>query len=81
MNSLTCGSERILRVSGKTSDLCSVVADHLETEGDGYVPDCIGTYGDYIEFQVCCDCGQMHTKDGVTFKVSDATLREQIAGM
>lgn len=52
-----CGSERILQVSGKTSDLCFVAMG--ERSHDGYVPyDLNIGSGDYLEFHLCLDCGQ-----------------------
>lgn len=53
-----CESERILRVSGKCSDLVSVEMD--DREYGGYVPEDVGIGGgDYIEFSYCLDCGQI----------------------
>ena len=55
-----CGSDRILEVSAKCSDCCC-----YRTAGgkwvDGYVPSNkgIGPGGDYVEFELCMDCGQM----------------------
>lgn len=53
-----CGSDRVANFSGKTSDLCSwgigTAAKH------GYVPGDMGVgSGDYLEFDVCLQCGQM----------------------
>jgi hypothetical protein len=53
-----CKSERILSVSGKCSDIGSVSIGSQKKEG--YVPYDMGIGGgDYIEFNVCLDCGQM----------------------
>lgn len=62
-----CNSERILVVSGKTSDLCwASIHSH---EHDGYVPGDIGLSGtdeeqainggDYLAFDLCLACGQV----------------------
>lgn len=58
MAACKCGSNRILRVSGKTSDMCW--AKYGDKEHDGYVPDGLNIgSGDYLQFKVCLDCGQM----------------------
>jgi len=56
-----CGKDRVLEINGKTSDMC--FARLGEEERDGYVPygKNIGG-GDYLEFEVCLDCGQMQGK-------------------
>jgi hypothetical protein len=53
-----CKSERIVNISGKVSDLCFArIGDH---EHDGYVPDDLGVGGgDYLDFGLCLDCGQL----------------------
>jgi hypothetical protein len=52
----TCGSDRIVSICGKTSDLCTV--DFKGIEHDGYVPSDIGIgSSDYIEFDYCLCCG------------------------
>lgn len=60
-----CKSDRIIYVSGKCSDLCSV--DYKDRHGDGYVPAGIGlhdegAYGDYVIVEYCLDCGQLQGK-------------------
>jgi hypothetical protein len=60
-----CKSDRILEVCGKTSDMCFV--RFKDTEQSDYVPDGLGicgpdSYGDYIEFDVCLECGQVQGK-------------------
>ena len=53
-----CGSDRIMMVSGKTSDC--FYGDYNGYEIDGYVPDDIGIGGnDYIDFNYCMNCGQI----------------------
>ena len=60
-----CQSDRVLRVSGKTSDMFSASGDGVDY--DGYVPTNIGIagpndYGDYINFVYCLDCGKIQGK-------------------
>jgi len=56
-----CNSERVLGVSGKTSDMCSMRLG--ATRHSDYV-----TYdlnlggGDYLEFDLCLECGQLQGK-------------------
>jgi hypothetical protein len=53
-----CKSEKILRFSGKVSDLFNW--DLPDREGDGYVPKGIGLGGgDYVKGDLCLDCGQL----------------------
>ena len=61
-----CKSKRILSVNAKCSDLCWVRYPSGKEE-DGYVPDIpnISTPeggGDYVEFDLCLDCGQIQGK-------------------
>ena len=50
--------ERIMSVSAKCSDMCSLEINGLEKHD--YVPDYIGIGGgDYVEFDYCLDCGQI----------------------
>lgn len=56
-----CSSARVLSATGKCSDMFGVNINGVEIEG--YVPDGLNIGGgDYIEFNVCLDCGQMHGK-------------------
>jgi hypothetical protein len=67
----SCSSDRILTVSGKCSDLCFVTFGELEH--DGYVPDNLGIGGgDYLEFNLCMDCGKVQDK----FPILDVNLTE-----
>ena len=53
-----CGSDRILFVSGKVSDMCFM--QQGEVEHNGYVVSGLRVgCGDYLEFDVCLDCGQL----------------------
>lgn len=53
------GVARLVQVSAKCSDLFHSVSGKTHKEYEGYVPDWIGSYGDYVEFTVCRHCGQM----------------------
>ncbi len=54
-----CKCERIISVSGKTSDLCHVTLPD-GSEEDGYVPENLNIGGgDYLEFDYCADCGKI----------------------
>ena len=73
--SCECGSDRIMFVNGKTSDMCQCV--YQDINKDGYVPSGLpfsDKYGDYIEFDLCLECGRMQGK----FPVSDAKVKKAI---
>ncbi len=56
----SCGGQaKLYRISAKCSDLYSHT--HLKSgkEYDGYVPDWIGEFGDYVNFTICRHCGQV----------------------
>jgi hypothetical protein len=56
-----CNSERILQAGGKCSDMFSAVIGN--NEYSGYVPSDLGIGGgDYVEINVCLDCGQLQGK-------------------
>lgn len=66
-----CGSERIVSVNSKCSDLCFV--SYKGMEHNGYVPYDLGIGGgDYVEFDYCFDCGQIQGQ----FPISDITLEQ-----
>lgn len=53
-----CGSDRILGVGAKCSDMCTV--DFNGVDQSDYVPRDIGLGGgDYLEFDVCLECGKV----------------------
>jgi len=54
-----CGSNRIAGIHGKCSDLGSVSIPHLDFEHQGYQMDLGVGSGDYIDFELCLDCGQV----------------------
>lgn len=56
------GTKKLYSISAKYSDLYSHV--HLgstaeSAQYEGYVPDWIGEYGDYVQFTICRHCGQV----------------------
>ncbi len=55
-----CGSDRILEVSAKCSDMCCYRTGSGKWV-DGYVPlnKGLGDDSDYVEIAFCMDCGQM----------------------
>jgi hypothetical protein len=58
MSCQLCKSNRVINVNAKCSDCCSVQLGNSEV--DGYVPKDLGIGGgDYIEFSLCLQCGQL----------------------
>lgn len=54
-----CNCERLMSVSGKTSDMCFIRFPSGRTH-EGYPPCDVGIGGgDYIEFELCMDCGKI----------------------
>jgi hypothetical protein len=52
------GTKKLYQVSAKCSD--KYYHNHIDgKEYDGYVPDWIGEYGDYVSFTICRHCGQV----------------------
>jgi hypothetical protein len=71
MMTCKCGSSRILSVSGKVSDMCDIRIGN--NSRDGYVPGGLNIgSGDYLEFDLCLDCGQ---HQGV-FPVTEKAVNE-----
>ena len=71
MKCKNCNSNRIMKISGKTSDCFS-----LEYNGksyDGYVPihTGIGNSVDYIDMSYCLDCGTIQSDD---FPISEKLI-------
>jgi len=69
-----CGSERIMDVNGKTSDLCTCT--YKDQERNDYVPLNIGLGDDedYIRFNFCLECGRIQDK----FPISDAQIKKAL---
>ena len=58
MSCNNCGSNRIVFINAKCSDLCT--AQYNDFESNGYVPEGIGIGGgDYIDFEYCIQCGKI----------------------
>lgn len=76
-----CGSDRIIEVGGKTSDMCGASfsnGDDVDVSNHGYVPRELGIGGgDYLEFDVCADCGKIQNWQ----KLDDETIIEAIKSM
>jgi hypothetical protein len=67
---IRCQSDRILSLSGKTSD--SYSHTYKGKYYDGYVPNGIGIGGgDEIEFMYCLKCGQIQDKFPINDKDYD----------
>lgn len=59
-NCQRCGGKaKMTWVQAKCSDLYNQVNLNTGKEYDGYVPDWIGIYGDYVIFTICRHCGQV----------------------
>lgn len=74
MQCIRCkGTKKLVRISAKCSDRFSSI-DANGKVYDGYVPDWIGEYGDYVSFTICRHCGQVQgewpelNKDSNQFK-------------
>jgi len=75
-----CGSDRIITVSGKTSDMFG--CDYGTIQYNGYVPEKIGITdgegcGDYIGFSYCLECGKIQGN----FPISDKQVKTAIQKM
>lgn len=58
MNCENCGSDRILEISAKCSDMCTLV--FRTSQKNGYVPSDISMGGDdYLELDICLACGKV----------------------
>lgn len=52
-----CGGNNLVRVSGKTSDMCFIQYGDGKSH-EGYVPGGLNIGGgDYLRFSFCADCG------------------------
>lgn len=72
MNCQRCGGGRIVDICAKCSDCCSCsLANDGKKCGNGYVPGDMGVGGgDYVEFSLCLDCGQVQAE----FPVAETEL-------
>ncbi len=53
------GTNRMVFVQAKCSDMYHEYKIAQEHSYEGYVPDWIGQFGDYVQFELCRHCGQM----------------------
>lgn len=53
------GTAKLYQISAKCSDMYSPTHVGKGTQYDGYVPDWIGEFGDYVRFTICRHCGQV----------------------
>ena len=71
-----CSSDRIISIGGKTSDMFN--CQYKDIDHGGYVPEGIiigdGGYGDYIQFNLCLECGKIQGK----FPISDNQVKKAI---
>ena len=77
MSCQNCKSDKIVSITGKTSDRCNTRDRYTDTESDGYVPRDLNIGGgDYLEFDFCRECGTIQGR----WPVSDETAEEAIEG-
>lgn len=53
------GTKKLYSISAKCLDMYSHHHEGTNKTYDGYVPDWIGEYGDYVRFTICRHCGQV----------------------
>ncbi len=72
--SCKCGSDRLMFVNGKTSDMCQ--CRYKDAESVTYVPKGlpISDDEDYLEFHFCLECGRIQGK----FPISDSKVKKAI---
>lgn len=73
-----CGSDRIMSINSKCNDMCCLSLDTMNgtIENIGYVPDDLNIGGgDYIEFDVCLDCGRIQGN----FPIDDETVKRKLS--
>lgn len=71
----SCNSVRIVKVSGKCSDMfsCSTRAQNIYRRYSGCVPSDLNIGGgDYLEFEFCLECGKIQAD----FPLPDTKLEE-----
>ena len=71
MGCIKCNGENILSIGGKTGDLCSGELQGIDFEGG--VPEGFNLGGgDYLQFKLCIDCGQVQGE----FPITDDAVNE-----
>lgn len=74
---ISCNSERIISLTGKTSDCFGFT--YKDKEYDGYVPDNIGIgSSDYIEFSYCLNCGKIQFEFPIKEEIINELLNKDI---
>lgn len=53
------GTAKLYSISAKCSDMYHHTNLKSGKDYEGYVPDWIGEYGDYVQFTICRHCGQV----------------------
>lgn len=74
-----CGSLKSLTVSAKCSDLCNLFYEDgiRQKEKNGYVPANINIgEGDYIEFELCVECGRIRGNFPIPTSMIDKAMGE-----
>lgn len=70
-----CDHKNVFSIGGKTSDMCYWTFPNGITD-DGYVPSWsgIGTWGDYLDIEVCLDCKTLLNIDveGILSEMNDS---------
>ena len=76
--SCKCGSDRIVTIGGKTSDMFNMSLGGKH--GYGYVPTNLffgkGGYGDYINLDFCAECGMIQSKFPITESQLKTAMKE-----
>jgi len=69
-----CNSDRIVSISAKCNDMFTAEVKHLKFNAEGYANSNlnISTNGDYVDFEMCVECGKIQGD----FPISDETLKE-----
>ena len=73
-----CEHTRVVRVSGKTSDM-NLVIYHDGTRQEGYVPSFGIGGGDYISLSICVDCHEVLGFDTGQYEESLQEVKEERA--
>lgn len=72
-----CEKPLVAKISGKTSDMCSLSIPSLNITRDGCVPSGLGIgSGDYLSICVCLACGQLQNFKPLTEKAVREAVRD-----
>jgi hypothetical protein len=73
-----CEHKRTLHVGAKASDMQNYSVPSLDLEHQGYAPMILGLCGDdYIDFEVCLDCGVILGLEQLTDEVLIERFEEE----